>query len=103
LLLTLIPYNFDLLARAYDNRLLEPLVERMRYLLHISPNFAFEFLERFFFQRGAKTIELLLCCPESNTRELVSKVLAQTFNEVIAFHQLALDEPELPVQRVHRF
>ena len=65
LLTTLIPYNFDLLARAYENRLLEPLVERMKYLLHLSPRFSFEFLDKLFFQRGVKTLDLLLLCPEA--------------------------------------
>lgn len=76
LLTTLIPYAFDILARAYDNRHLESLVERMRYLLHISPSFSFQFLRKLFFDRGTKTVDILLTCPETFTRELMSKLLS---------------------------
>jgi hypothetical protein len=48
----------------------------MKGLLYFTPKFSFEFLERFFFQRGAKTIDLILGCSESQTRSLVSTVLA---------------------------
>ncbi len=86
----MIPYAFDLLARAYENRLLEPIVKRMRTLLYCNPDYAFEFLDRLLFMRGKNTIDLLLGCPEPHTRYLMMQLLSETFSTIIDFHNLSL-------------
>lgn len=98
MLTTLIPYTFDLLARAYENRQLEPLLDNMKRLLRASPSFSLQFLDKLFTQRANKTIDLLLCCPEAQTRLLVAQLLAQTLNANIDYHQLTLLDSDSTIE-----
>jgi ubiquitin carboxyl-terminal hydrolase 34 len=77
----LLKFSFDLIARANDNKLLETFVTRLRELL--TPKSSLVFLENMFFSKVQRTIDLLLVCPESKTRQLFAKLLAQAFNLVI--------------------
>ena len=79
----MIPYAFDLMARAYENRHLDTVVSNMKAILTVYPEVGFELLEKLFLQRGTQTIDTLLICPESHTRVLMSQLIAHTLNAAI--------------------
>jgi hypothetical protein len=95
----LIPYCFDLLARAYENRMLEPLVEQIKTMVVNHPDQSFMFLRKFLFERSSVTMDLLLQCPESNTREMVGSLLALTFNTIINHFGLDLSNDNIVIQQ----
>lgn len=53
------------------------------------------FLRKFLFERPSITMEILLQCPESNTREMVGSLLALTFNTIINHFKLDLSDENI--------
>ena len=49
----MIPYAFDLIARAYENRHLDTVVSNMKTIIGAYPDIAFELLDKIFIQRGS--------------------------------------------------
>lgn len=74
----LLRFNFDLLAKAYDNSIMEVFSTKLLSLIQQYPNPAY--LDMVFFGRTPKVVDLLLVCPESRTRKLYGKLLSVLFN-----------------------
>ncbi|CAD8116913.1 unnamed protein product [Paramecium sonneborni] len=77
----LIRFNYDLLARAYENSILEQFNTKIVQLIQQYPNP--NYLDLIYFGKQAKVQDLLLVCPESRTRKYFGKMLSILFNQTI--------------------
>ncbi|CAD8084108.1 unnamed protein product [Paramecium sonneborni] len=77
----LIRFSYDLLARAYENSILEQFNNKIIQLIQQYPNP--NYLDLIFFGKQAKVQDLLLVCPESRTRKYFGKMLSILFNQTI--------------------
>lgn len=63
----LLKFNYDLLAKAYENSVMETFSEKLVALLTKFPDDSY--LDLIYFNRQQKTVDLLLICPETKTRK----------------------------------
>lgn len=84
----LVKFNYDLLAKAYDNKIMDQFGEKISCLIQKYPSESY--LDMCFFGKMSKVVDLLLICPETSTRKQFGKLLVQFFNQTIELHNLSL-------------
>ena len=88
----------DVLPHAHENAIIKEFLYPLKNLINILPNQSFALLTKYVINKKKRVLDVMITCPDSNSRLVVSQLVLHLINAAIQYHHFTLDIAILQIE-----